>query len=69
MTTPYSVEALAAEHATDLRRRAAISRLAALARCCRPGAWARIAQRTVRSVRGSPDRPTRVSTSPCCTGA
>ena len=39
------LEALAVEHAAQLRREAASARLAALARCCRPGTWLRLLRR------------------------
>ncbi len=44
--TPMDLSAaLAAEHSRDLAREAQASRLAALARCCRPATWRRAAAR------------------------
>jgi hypothetical protein len=40
--------AVAAEQIRDQIRRASQSRLAAIARCCRPSAWARAARRAAR---------------------
>ena len=64
MTTTYVSEQLATDHAAALRRDAATSRLAALARCCRPSSWARAARRAgaaAARLRGS--RPVGAS---CC---
>ena len=45
MTILHGTEALAADHVADLCRQACTSRLAALARCCRPSTWARALRR------------------------
>ncbi len=56
MTSPYLAALLAGEHEADLRRQAGGFRLAALARCCRPGTWGRALRRAVTAgnrVRGA----------------
>jgi|tagenome__1003787_1003787.scaffolds.fasta_scaffold15561204_1 hypothetical protein len=70
MTMPFTTEAFAAEHGAQLRRDASTARLARLARCCRPSAWARAgrqatqsAHRLVQTVRRNP-----AATTVCCAG-
>jgi hypothetical protein len=50
MTTPYLTEMLAEQHRAELGREARTARLAALARCCSPRTWARIAHRAGENV-------------------
>ena len=50
MPTPYLAELLAESRGAELRREAYAARLAAIATCCRPSAWARTARRAVDAV-------------------
>ena len=66
MTNAYAIELLAKQHLAELRREAANARLAAIAHCCTPGAWARGARRVVEAVsqlRGARRDPSLVA---CC---
>ena len=47
MTAAYALELLAETRAAELRREASAARLAAIAACCRPGTWARVAHRAL----------------------
>lgn len=49
MSTPYLVAMLAESRGAELRREAREARLAAIATCCRPSAWARTARRITES--------------------
>ncbi len=64
MTSPYLAGLLAGDHEADLRRQAGRSRLAALARCCRPSTWGRALRRALQvgkrahtALRGRPAAP------------
>ncbi|WP_448625899.1 hypothetical protein [Geodermatophilus sp. URMC 64] len=67
MTTTDLDQLLVTGHAADLRRRAAGARLAALARCCRPGAWARTGHRVQRWAERLATRTSRDAA--CCARA
>ena len=71
MMTPEVAQLIASDRSAQLHRAAATARLAAIARCCRPGAVARLAGSAAAAVarlRTSPRRG-RTAGAVCCAGA
>ena len=65
--TPTTLNAaVAAEHVRDLQRAASASRLAALARCCRPSQLRRAAATTAGAFRSLVRRSAAPSSAACC---
>jgi hypothetical protein len=66
--TPDVVQLIAADRAAELQRHAANARLAAIARCCQPSSWARVARRAATAVAAlrSSLRSDRPAAAPCC---
>jgi hypothetical protein len=50
MISPLVAQLVAADRSAQLQRSGAAARLAAIARCCRPSAWARSAPRMTQAV-------------------
>lgn len=67
MLSPYVAQLIAEERIAERQRYAASARLAAIARCCRPSAWTRTADR-ISQAAARLRRP-RPVTAQCCAAA
>ncbi|NYJ05005.1 hypothetical protein [Petropleomorpha daqingensis] len=67
MSSLYTDLVIVDERSTGLQRRAERARLAGLARCCRPSAWARTARRAAAAL--SRPRGGQVAATSCCATA
>ncbi|MGY1771767.1 hypothetical protein [Blastococcus sp. SYSU D00813] len=66
MITPEVAQLVAADRTAALQRAATSARLAAIARCCRPGRWARATRRAVQAAVRL--RRGHVPAAVCCAG-
>jgi hypothetical protein len=71
MMTPQVAQLIAADRIAERQRAGCAARLAALARCCRPSSWTRLARRAARTADRLRDavRRDRTGAVPCCTPA